>query len=55
MPGYSVTSVVLESRFDRDQDIGSGAWEHKYSSPEHGPIHHVKYFYDKSHIELPDS
>eukprot|EP00903_Cladosiphon_okamuranus_P008501 g8167.t1 len=37
------------------QDIGSGAWGHKYQSPEHGPIHHVKFFYDKSHLSLPQS
>lgn len=37
------------------QDIGDGAWGHKYQSPEHGPIHHVKFFYDKSHLSLPQS
>ncbi|CAB1104240.1 unnamed protein product [Ectocarpus sp. CCAP 1310/34] len=37
------------------QDIGSGAWGHTYQSPEHGPIHHVKFFYDKSHLSLPQS
>ncbi|CAM9337371.1 unnamed protein product [Ascophyllum nodosum] len=34
------------------QDIGNGAWEYKYTSPEHGPINHMKYFYDKSHLDL---
>ena len=37
------------------QDIGDGAWGHTYKSPEHGPIHHVKFFYDKSHLSLPQS
>lgn len=46
-----LTTVFLNCK----KDIGDGAWGHKYHSPEHGPIHHVKFFYDKSHLSLPQS
>eukprot|EP00611_Tribonema_gayanum_P021847 TRINITY_DN4291_c0_g1_i1.p1 TRINITY_DN4291_c0_g1~~TRINITY_DN4291_c0_g1_i1.p1 ORF type:complete len:222 (-),score=75.03 TRINITY_DN4291_c0_g1_i1:343-1008(-) len=34
------------------QDIGDGAWSHKYKSPEFGPIHHTKLFWDRSHLTV---
>ena len=33
-------------------DIGSMAWGHEYSKPEHGQAHYVDKFYDRGHLEV---
>ena len=34
------------------QDIGDGAWQHKYEKPEFSAPSQVKNFFDKSHLEV---
>uniref|UniRef100_A0A7S2XZN8 Uncharacterized protein n=1 Tax=Fibrocapsa japonica TaxID=94617 RepID=A0A7S2XZN8_9STRA len=34
------------------QAVGDGAWDHKYTKPEFGPIPYVKNFYDRSHLQI---
>lgn len=33
------------------QDIGEGSWSHQHKPPAFGPVHHTKFFYDKSHLQ----